>query len=122
MLPAVKPPSRATRRRDYRVRQLMRRIKTLSPTLDNPLYGPQLTTYCRLTLMLHDTYERLQDKELVRDDDLHPGLDAVRRLALAQARLAESLGLTPGTNVALAQPVKPIFDLQSYRELANGKP
>jgi hypothetical protein len=59
---------------------------------------------------------------LVRDDDLHPGLDAVRRLALAQARLAESLGLTPGTNVALAQPVKPIFDLQSYRELANGKP
>jgi hypothetical protein len=86
------------RPRDQRLRRIVRRARTLAPHLDNPVFMPILQSFGRISLLLLDSYAKLQDGALIGEDgELRPSVDSIRRLAETQARLARELGLTPAT-------------------------
>lgn len=93
-----------TRKRDQQVRRFVRRIRTLAPHLDNPIFAPQLTGFAQTSLMLAQSYSFVRERGVIGDDgELRASVDAVRRLAETQARLAKELGLTPATLQAMAK-------------------
>jgi hypothetical protein len=93
-----------TRKRDQQVRRFSRRICALAPHLDNPLFAPLIAAFARTSLMLERGYTFLRDHDVIGEDgELRPSIDAVRRLAETQVRLAKELGLTPSTLRSLSQ-------------------
>jgi hypothetical protein len=87
-----------SRRRDQRLRKIVRRCRTLAPHLDNAAFGPVLQSFGRVSLLLADSYEKLRGQELIgADGELRSSIDTIRKLADTQVRLAEKLGLTPAT-------------------------
>ncbi len=97
-------PRLVTRKRDQQVRRFVRRIRTLAPHLDNPIFAPQLTGFAQTSLMLAQSYSFVRERGVIGDDgELRASVDAVRRLAETQARLAKELGLTPATLQAMAK-------------------
>jgi hypothetical protein len=85
----------ATRKRDQKIRRLVRHIQNLS-NLADPRYRPALQTAARLTLLVDRAYELLKDKSLLEDDgSMYSGLDVFRRLCDSQLAALKSLGLLP---------------------------
>jgi hypothetical protein len=94
------PNSTVLRKRDERVRRLVRRCRSLAPHLGNPAFGPVLQSFSRLSLLLSDSYEQLRSQDLIDDrGELRPSVETIRRLASTQAYLAMTLGLAPNNNV-----------------------
>ncbi len=97
-------PRGMTRKRDQQVRRFVSRIRMLAPHCDNPVFAPALAGFARVTLMLERSYAYIRDKDVVGENgELRPSIDAVRRLAETQSRLAKELGLTPTTLRALSR-------------------
>jgi hypothetical protein len=99
-------PSPVARRkkRDQQVRRFVGRIRTLAPHCDNPVFAVTLAAFARVSLLLERSYAFLRDKDVVGENgELRPSVDAVRRLAETQSRLAKELGLTPSTLRALSR-------------------
>jgi len=89
---------RAARKRDERMRRIIRRARSLASHLDDPIFTPVLQSFARVSLLLGDCYEKLRDGNLIGDNgELRPSIDIIRKLAETQARLARELGLTPAT-------------------------
>jgi hypothetical protein len=102
--PVAKGPYSSTRKRDQQVRRFAARVRSLAPHIDNPIFAPLLATFARISIMLERGYAFLRDQDLVgADGELRPSVDAVRRLAETQTRLARELGLTPLTLRVLSQ-------------------
>jgi hypothetical protein len=101
----VKTQSRGlARKRDQQVRRFVGRIRMLAPHCDNPVFTPALAAFARVSLMLERAYVFVRDKDLIGENgELRSSVDAVRRLAETQSRLAKELGLTPGTLRALSR-------------------
>lgn len=113
-------PRVVTRKRDQQVRRFVRRIRTLAPHLDNPIFAPQLTGFAQTSLMLAQSYSFVRDRGVVGEDgELRASVDAVRRLAETQARLAKELGLTPATLQAMAKG-KPIDLAARFADISDG--
>lgn len=104
MTPAKVQPRGLARKRDQQVRRFVGRIRMLAPHCDNPVFTPALAAFARVSLMLERAYSFVRDKDLIGENgELRPSVDAVRRLAETQSRLAKELGLTPGTLRALSR-------------------
>jgi hypothetical protein len=86
----------AMRKRDQKIRRLVRHIEKLS-NLSNPRYRPALQTAARLTLLVDKTYELLKERNslLNEDGEISSSLDAFRRLCDSQLAALKSLGLLP---------------------------
>jgi hypothetical protein len=94
----------STRKRDQQVRRFAARLRSLAPHMDHPVFAPLLAAFARVSIVLERGYAFLRDQDLVgADGELRPSVDAVRRLAETQVRLARELGLTPLTLRALSQ-------------------
>jgi hypothetical protein len=96
-------------------------MQKLAPHLDSPVFAPLLQSFCRITLMLRDCYERLRLNDPIGPDgEIRPSVDTLRRLMQTQSQLATALGLTPATLAALTKE-KPI-DLAAFFAIeANGR-
>ena len=93
-----------TRKRDQAVRRFVRRIRTLAPHLDNPVFAPTLQSFARVSILLERGYAFLRDGGIVgEDNEIRSSYDATRRMAETAARLAKELGLTPATLQAMAK-------------------
>ncbi|HUY27315.1 MAG TPA: hypothetical protein VMV27_07825 [Candidatus Binataceae bacterium] len=93
-----------TRKRDQQVRRIIRRLRTLAPHLDNPVFLPTLQSFARVSLMLERGYSFLRAADVVGDDgEIRSSYDSVRRMAETAARLAKELGLTPSTLRAMSR-------------------
>jgi hypothetical protein len=97
-------PHLTVRKRDEQVRRFCRRMRTLAPHLEDPVFVPLIQSYAKVSLLLARCYETLRAGEIVGDDgEIRPSVDAIRRLADTSARLAKELGLTPLTLRALSR-------------------
>jgi len=113
---AAQPRILAKRKCDEQVRRAVRKARRFAPHLENPVFLTMLQSFCRISLLLERGYASLRDGSLLDDEgELRSSVDAVRRLAETQVRLAKELGLTPSTLRALAK--DKTFDLAA--ELAN---
>jgi hypothetical protein len=102
--PATVQPRGLARKRDQQVRRFVGRIRIIAPHCDNPIFTPALAAFARVSLLLERAYAFVRDKDVVGENgELRPSVDAVRRLAETQSRLAKELGLTPGTLRALSR-------------------
>ena len=100
----VTQPRAVARKRDERMRRIVRRARSLAPHLDNPIFTPVLQSFARVSLLLGDSYEKLRDGNLIGDNgELRPSIMTVRALAETQARLGRELGLTPATLKAMSR-------------------
>lgn len=110
-LPSTTRP-RIPRKRDEAIRRFVRRCRSLAPHLESATYAPLLQSFGRISLLLARGYENLRDGEIIgADGELRPSVDAVRRLAETQTRIAKELGLTPLTLRALSR--EKVVDLAS---------
>jgi hypothetical protein len=122
LVPAASSRRALSRKRDQRLRRIVRQARRLAPHLDNPVFTPVLQTFGRVSLLLQDSYERLRDGELIGEDgELRPSIDTVRKLAETQARLAKELGFTPLTLRALARE-KTVDLAATFAEVSDGEP
>jgi hypothetical protein len=89
-------PRAATRKRDQKIRRLVRHFQNLS-NLADLRYRPALQTAARLTLLVDRAYELLKDRKSLLDEDgeLSSSLDTFRRLCDSQLAALKSLGLSP---------------------------
>jgi hypothetical protein len=102
--PAKPQPRGIPRKRDQQVRRFIARIRTLAPHCDNPVFTPALAAFARVSLLLERAYAFVRDRDVIGENgELRPSVDAVRRLAETQSRLAKELGLTPTTLRALSR-------------------
>ena len=102
------------------MRRIIRRLRTLAPHLDNPVFLPTLQSFARVSLMLERGYAFLRAADVVgADGEIRSSYDAVRRMAETAARLAKELGLTPSTMRALARE-RPVDLAASFVEHDNG--
>lgn len=82
--------------RDQRVRRFRRMMVQLDPRLDDPKFGPLLTSFAQLTLLSRDCFDFLRGAGLTNGDgELRSSVDTFQRLTSAQLKLAKELHLTP---------------------------
>jgi hypothetical protein len=107
-------PSRAARRRprDERVRRFKRELLKVAPHLNDPIYGPLLHSFARISILSLDAYEYLRQHGLIGDDgELRRSVHTAQLLVHSQLKLATALGLAP---LALAKlKTAPTDDLAS---------
>jgi hypothetical protein len=99
-------PSRAARRRprDERARRFKRDLIKVAPHLDDPMYGPLIHSFARISILTLDACDYLRLNGIVgADGELRPSCDVVQRLINSQLRLANALGLSPAARQALAK-------------------
>ena len=98
-------PPRATRKRDDRVRRIVRWLKKDASLLDKPRYAQQLRIYAGLTIkyetLLANINERYGDNLLDELGHAIPALETLQRLAKACATIGNQLGLAPGAEGAM---------------------
>jgi hypothetical protein len=96
-LPSPAPPRRGVRaKRDQRVRRACRQVTIVAPHLDDPKYRPLVQSFARLSILSIDAFDHLRRVGITNDEgELRASVDSFQRLAMAQLRLAEKLGLTP---------------------------
>jgi hypothetical protein len=92
-------------KKDQRVRYRVRQAQKLVPHLENIIFRPILEDFCRVSVLLQDSYEILRVGNLINPDtgELRSSIDTVRKLVETHAKLAEKLGLTPTTLKALSR-------------------
>ena len=113
-------PRLVTRKRDQQVRRFVRRIRTLAPHVDNPVFAPTLQSFARVSILLERGYAFLRDGGIVGEDhEIRSSYDATRRMAETAARLAKELGLTPATLRGMSRE-KPVDLAASFVEHDNG--
>jgi hypothetical protein len=102
-------PSRAVRKRDERVRRVVRWLKKDATFLDKPRYAQQLRIYAGLTIkyetLLANINERYGDSLLDELGHAIPALETLQRLAKARASIGSQLGLSPGSEHAMRRTI-----------------
>src|SRR5262245_4928898 len=96
----LRTPSRAARKRDERVRRVIRRIRKHATWLDQPHFGPLLYAYGALWVRFVDLHivKAEPTDELGKPD---PITDQMTRIAGRLSQLAAQLGLSPVAERAL---------------------
>jgi hypothetical protein len=101
----LRTPSRALRKRDERVRRIVRWLKKDATFLDKPRYAQQLRIYAGLTIkyetLLANINARYGDNLLNELGHAIPALETLQRLAKACATIGSQLGLSPGSERAM---------------------
>jgi hypothetical protein len=117
--------SRATRKRDERVRRVVRWLKKDGTFLDKPRYAQQLRIYAGLTLkyetLLANINERYGDNLLDEVGHAIPALETLQRLAKTCASIGTQLGLAPGSERAMRHGMSVDADHSPWLRLANKK-
>lgn len=71
---------------------------SLDPRLDDPKFGPLITSFAEVTLLSRDAFDFLRGNGLVNEDgELRSSVDTFQRLLGQQVKLARELHLTPAS-------------------------
>lgn len=102
-------------KKDERTNRAARQIVSLAPHLNDPKFRPLIRSYAKISLVTADAAAFLRKRGIVGDDgELRRSVDTFTRLVITQMKLAEKLGLTPGTFHTLSH-AKPTLDLETLR-------
>jgi hypothetical protein len=116
---AARKKNRRVLKKDQRVRRAIRKAIEIAPHLDEQVFTPILEGFARVSILFQDAYESIRNQSLIGPDgELRSSIEVVRRLAETQARLAERLGLTPGTLRTFSRE-KTVLDLDAMRNDEN---
>lgn len=109
--PELALPAPRTRKRPprcERTRRAARSVIRAAPHLEEVRYRPLVLRFAQLHVLAGDAFEHLRRVGLLNQDgELRASVDVFQRLAMAQLRLAEKLGLTPAALGKLGK-TKPI--------------
>lgn len=100
------PSTTRRRKRDMRVRRIVRALRRASGRLDSPLYAPLLRSFAESVVVGEQLYSAITSGGVLRDDDsVRPVVEAWRRIVGEQNRLASALGLSPvAARLAVSDP------------------
>jgi len=99
--------------RDERVRRLKRKLYVLAPWLTEA-DDPMARRFCELQVLIEQVYAWIRATGVVSEaGEVKGPVDAHRRLTLAQAQIANALGLTPASRTQLKLSSRGVFDLPS---------
>jgi hypothetical protein len=93
------------RKRDEQVRRFARRLRQIAPHLNDLRFGPLVSSFARISILLERAYATLKDRDLIspETDELRTSIDTVSRLIGQQVKLAAALGLSPMTIRSLSR-------------------
>jgi hypothetical protein len=116
--------TRAARKRDERVRRLVRWIKKSATFLDKPHYAPLLRIYAETVIdretLRANVVERYENNYLDELGHAIPALETLQRLAKACASIGSQLGLAPGAERAMRQAMSINADHSKWLAIADG--
>jgi|GEM_PF-3846562 len=94
IVPAQPPGSR--RRRDERVRRIARKLRRLTPSINNPAFEPAINRLARASVIEAELYQRIRAEGF---EDLQR-IEAWRRLVGTIAKLEDGLAISPAARIA----------------------
>jgi hypothetical protein len=118
-------PSRAVRKRDERVRRVVRWLKKDATFLDKPRYAPLLRIYAGLTIKYETLLSNINAKygDDLLDELGHavPALETLQRLAKTCASIGAQLGLAPGAERAMRHSLDVQGSHRKWIDLASAR-
>jgi|SRR5215469_8955153 len=92
---------RGLRLRDEKVRRLLRKLRIACPWIEDS-DAPIARRFCELEVLISQVYAYIRGTSVINQSgEVRNAVDAHRRLTVAQAQLADRLGLTPASRVAI---------------------
>lgn len=120
---ATPHPTRATRRRDQRVRRKRTELEKAHPHLSLPRNRSTTRRWAELVVLGNQIYEKLTQIGVL-DEHGQPRalIDVFRRIALAQVHLERELLLTEKSRHEMPDARKPTLDLEILRAQVVDEP